>query len=141
MSAAKDIADRLKRAEEKTVVGANVLTPKQALLNADSAKERHPDKHLRWVSLRDPMKVQAREAAGYKVLSTEEGGRRLSDGLILMGCSKEVYEARVKQIEDLNEQRLNHHRNEMAAAVEGVVRVLRDKHGINVDLNRILVQD
>ena len=136
-----NLIKKLTRQEEVTTPGANVLTPKQEMLNASDVQAKHPDKRVRWVSMRDAQKIESRKMEGYKIIPSEEGGRRLGDDLVLMELPREVYEAKVKQTEKLNEQRLRQHRDEMERVVEGVVKQLRDRHGIQVDTKRILVEE
>src|SRR5512138_58264 len=104
MAVDPNLIKKLSRQEETTNPGANVLTPKQELLNARDVQEKHPDKRVRWVSLRDAQKVESRKMEGYKIIPSEEGGRRLGDDLVLMEIPREIYEAKVKQIEQLNAQ-------------------------------------
>ena len=137
----KEILDRIKRQESRTIPGADVLTPKQRLLDASDVQSKHPQSRVRWVSLRDPMKVQARQADGYEILSTEQGGRRLGDESVLMACPRETYEARVAAQDRLTQDRLNAHKYELERAVEGVARLLRDKHGLDVDLDRLMIRE
>lgn len=141
MAVPKEMLDKVKRVEETNLIGGNLLTPKQHLLDASDVQSAHPDKRVRFVSLRDPMKVSSRKAEGYSIVPSEEGGRRLGEELVLMEIPRERYEAKVKHIEKLNAERLKQHNREMEQTAEAVARILRDKHGIDVSTERILVRE
>lgn len=136
-----EVLKKLGRAEDKTVPGARVLTPRQQMLDASAVAERHPDKRLRWVNLRNPEKVRARLLEGYEKLPENEGGRSLGDECALFALSREVYEDKVASIDAENARRLSLHRDEMQAAVAAVAKELRDKHGIRVDEKRLFVDE
>lgn len=140
-SAVSELAKKLGRQEQTTTPGAELLTPKQRLLDAREVQSKNPDTRVRWVSLKNPEKMQSRVAEGYEVLPPEKGGRRIGDNLVLMGISKEKHEARVAREQKLNQVRLNQHKDEMARIADAVARELRDRHGINVNPERILVQE
>lgn len=139
--AVAELAKKLGRQEQVSVPGADMLTPKQSLLDAREVQKKNPDLRVRWVSLRNPEKLQARQAEGYQALTPEQGGRRLGDNLVLMGIPRERHEARVARQERANQERLKQHNRDMEAIVEAVARELRDKHGISVKPERILVQE
>lgn len=136
-----ELAKKLQRQEQTSIPGASLLTPKQALLDARDVEKKNPQLRVRWVSLKNPEKLQSRQAEGYTALTAEQGGKRLGDNLVLMGVPREQYEAKVKRQQQLNDQRLRQHKDEMAAVAEAVARELRDKHGISVNPERILVQE
>lgn len=136
-----DDLKKLRETEGKIVPGANVLTPRESMLDASDVQEKHPDKHLRWVNIRDRQKAESRRLEGYVRLPSDEGGRHLGDELALMGVPREVHERKVAAIKKANEERLNSHRDEMQAMAESVAKSLRDNYGIKVDASRILVDD
>lgn len=139
--AVAELAKKLGRQEQTEIPGADLLTPKQRLLDASEVQKQNPDLRVRWVSLKNPEKMQSRQAEGYTVIGSDKGGRRLGDNLVLMGIPKEKHEARIKREAELNRRRMTQHKDEMSAIVEAVARELRDRHGINVNPNRILVQE
>lgn len=139
--AVAELAKKLQRQEQTTIPGADTLTPKQSLLDAREAQKKNPDLRVRWVSLRNPEKLQSRQSEGYQALTPEQGGKRLGDNLVLMGIPREKHEARVARQERTNKERLKQHNREMEAIVEAVAKELRDRHGLNVKPERILVQE
>lgn len=141
MATAKEILEKAKRQEEQDLAGADVLTPKQALLDASTVQDKLPDKRLRWVNLRDAQKVESRKAEGYSFVPPESGGRRLGDELALMEIPRERYERKVARQEQMNKERLEQHNREMEAVAESVAKILRDKHGVNINAERILVKE
>lgn len=146
MSTAERIAERnkivkdVKRLEEVSTPGANVLAPKQALLDARDVEAKRPDKRVRWVSLRNPDKMLARKSEGYSIVPESEGGRRLGDDLVLMEIDRKVYDARVARQEKMNKDRLKQHKTEMEGLAERMAKQLRDQ-GIDIDVNRLLVNE
>lgn len=135
------IAKNLQRQEETSTAGANVLTPKQQLLDAREVEKQNPDRRVRWVSLKNPDKMLSRKMEGFEILPEDKGGRRLGDNLVLMSQPRERYEQRVKAQEKLAKQRLNQHRDEMRNLAEGLAKQLRDRHGIDIDVDRLLVNE
>lgn len=133
-----DLLNKLKRQEEKEVPGAPSRTPKQALLDASSVQAKHPDKYIRWVSLRDSNKIAIRQAEGYTVLPESEGGKRLGDELVLMAAPKKVHEQRVARQEEENNRRLNMHNADWEQLAESIAKTLRDQHGIKIDARTLM---
>lgn len=140
-TAVSDLVKKLHRQEQTSTPGADVLTPKQMLLDARSVEKANPDKRIRWVSLKNAEKMQSRQAEGYSVVPADRGGKRLGDNYVLMEISREKHEARVNRQNNLNQVRLKQHKDEMGQIVEAVARELRDKHGLSVNPERILVQE
>lgn len=130
----------LDRVEAKTIPGAPNRLPKEMMLDASDVQAKHPDLHLRFVNIKDTNKAAGRLAEGYRRLSNEEGGRHLGDELALFGVPREVVERKRKAQAERNTALLTQYKSEMEGAVEAVVRELRDRHGINVDTNRIFIQ-
>lgn len=130
-----------RRTEARTVPGAVPRTPRQLMLDASAVQEKHPDKHLRWVNIKDPQKAESRQMDGYTRLTSEEGGKQLGSELVLMGAPRELVEARIADERKLNRERLEAPKRMMQEAAEGIARELRDNHGINVDPSRIFVNE
>ena len=133
---------RLESVERTQIYGAPSLQPKQRLLDASDVQENHPDKHLRWVNIANQEKADARtQTEGYQSLPDDEGGRQLGDRLKLMWIPKDQADAKRKRIDAESERRMEAHKGEMQRAVEGVARQLRDKHNLDVDVNRLFVDE
>lgn len=137
---ATDIKKKLDRIEAKEIFGAPSRLPKEMMLDASDAQARHPELHLRFVNIKDPNKAAGRLAEGYRRLSDEEGGRHLGDELALFGISREVVERKRELQRQRNEMLLTQYKHEMEGAVEAVARELRDRHGVNVDTDRIFIR-
>jgi hypothetical protein len=86
---------QLNRIEDKEVPGVRVRTPRGKMLDARAVQAKHPDKHVRWVSIREDEKAEARKEEGYVRLTSEEGGRQIGKELVLMAIPKTVADARV----------------------------------------------
>lgn len=136
----QEIAKKLNRVEETTVVGVASLTPKQSLIDASAVQKQHSNSRVRWVSLRDPQKIESRKAEGYTIVPADQGGRRLGDALVLMEIPRAQYDAKIKQQEAMNKARLHQHKDEMQRVVESVVKQMRDR-GIDVSKARILIEE
>lgn len=132
---------QLAQVEKTTIPGAVSLTPKAQMLDARDVQERHPDKVLRWVNIRDRQKAEARQLAGYVRLSEDEGGRHLGDELALMAIPKKQHEARREAIKQLNDERMRAHHTAMENMAESVARMARDQFGVKIDPRRILVDE
>ena len=137
----KEMQDKLKRLEETSGrSGAISRTPKQMMLDARELEQKDPEHHYRFVSSRDPQKVQGRIMEGYAKVPESEGGRDLG-GLILMKIPRRQYESRVANETRITKERLSAHTKEMRTAAESVAKELRDKHGISVPMERIFVSE
>lgn len=137
---AGDLLKTTKRQEELTIPGANILTPRQQMLDASDVAKKHPELHLRWVNIRDPNKASARKLQGYSTEPLGSDSRRLGDEMVLMAVPKALAEQRRQQYKKLADDRLAENRNEFEAAVEAMARHLRDNHGLkSADIDRILV--
>lgn len=137
---AAEVKKKLERIEAKEIFGAPSRLPKEMMLDASDAQEKHPDLHLRFVNIKDPNKAAGRLAEGYRRLSDEEGGRHLGDELALFGISREVVERKREIQRQRNEMLLTQYKHEMEGAVEAVARELRDRHGVNVDTDRLFIR-
>lgn len=137
---AKEQLDALNRVEAKTIPGAPVRTPKETMLDARDLEVKEPDKHFRWVNITDPNKVQTRLLEGYERVPESEGGRSLSD-VALFKQPREKFDERKAREAKLTREREHAHVHEVEQAVEGVARFLRDRYGIRVDPNRMIVKE
>lgn len=131
----QEALDALQRHEDLTVPGARSRMPKEMMMDAPEAREKHPDLHLRMVH---PQNMEARKLDGYRRLTSEEGGKELAGHGVLMGIPKAEAERRKKAIEKENADRLVAHKREAEGIAEGLARELRDRHGLNISAERIL---
>jgi len=138
---AKQALENAKRLEAQMYSGAPSRAPRQQMLDASAVQERHPDKHVRWVGIRDPQKAESRQLDGYERLTSEEGGKQIGNELVLMAAPRELVEARIQSERRLNRERLEAPKRMMQEAAEGIARELRDRHGITVDADRIFVNE
>lgn len=144
--AIKALSEKLRRQEAKTVAGAPGLEPKTRMLDVRSISEMNPDHHFRYVNVTDPEKVKLRRDRGYVPVSDEEAkeagvSARHGNELVLMKVPRAEYNRRVEMLRALNQARLRAHKAEVAGAAEAIVRELRDKHGIDIPLERLLVEE
>lgn len=131
----------LRRREDKEVPGLKIRTPRQRVLDAREVQAKHPDKHVRWVNTKDAEKAEARKEDGYQRLTSEEGGRHIGDQAALFAIPKEQAAQKRKDIQDENAARLDAHRASMQRAAEEGARQLRNKAGLNVSAERLLIND
>lgn len=137
----KEMSDKLARLEKTSGgSGAVPFTPKQALLDPGDVVTQNPDKRFRWVNVNNAEKAQQRTAQGYERVGHAEGGRQVGN-LALFAIPRQVYEQRVAAIKEMNERRLSAHKTEVEQMAVSVARELRDRHGIKVDAERILIQE
>lgn len=145
-TALRDLAKALDRTEKTTGrSGAVSRTPKQRMYDIDKLRAAHPDKHYRYVSIEDDEKAQARLDDGYKPVSEEECakyGVRVSLGTTrIMELPKEVADARRAEIDKRTRSRIKASKTEVRQEIEGVARELRDKHGLDIPVERLLVDE
>lgn len=134
-----DLLKKLERQEATTGrSGAIPRMPKQMMLDASDVAAKRPDKHLRWVSLKDENKVPMRKLEGYSVVPEKDGGRAIGSEYVLMEVPREVVEERVARQKAEHERRLNQHNAEWQQQAEAVARELRDKHGIRVSPEQLI---
>lgn len=131
----------LREKENKEVPGLKLRTPRQRILDAREVQAKHPDKHVRWVNIKDPEKAEARKEDGYQRLTSEEGGRQIGDQAALFAIPKEQAESKRDEIRQENLARLDAHKASMMRAAEEGARTLRDKAGLNVSAERLLIND
>lgn len=133
--------EALTREEEKSVPGVQIRTPRARLLDARSVQEKHPDKHIRWVSTRDDEKAEARKEDGYTRLTSEEGGKSVGKELALFSIPKKEAEARIAANKKKNEVLLNAHKSAMENEAESAARFLRDNKGMSVSAKELLISE
>lgn len=141
----EELKSKLERAEAKEVPGAPQMEPKGQMLDATEYEARHDDKYIRWCNTTNKEKMEQRRLDGFQPVSEEaakEAGVSAQLGeMRLMEQSRERHEARVKRQEQVNADRLKQHNRDVEAAAEAVAKQLRDRHGINVDTDRLLVRE
>lgn len=135
------LSKALEKIEAQTLSGAASLTPKELMLDLSDLKEKHPDKHFRWVNIKAPEVADRRRLNGYIRLPESEGGRELGGELAVFVTTAKIHESHVAKLKQMREDRLRAHQADVEKVAESVVRELRDKYGIKVDLNRILVNE
>lgn len=142
----KELQQRLREKEAKDVSGAASLTPKQVMLDQREIAELNPDYHYRLVNTTDPNKAKIRRRQGYVPVSDEEATAAGVDNAIgtelrMMKIPREKHDKRVREIDELHKNRLAAHKTEVQSAAESIVRELKDKHGLDVPLDRLLVDE
>lgn len=136
----KEMQEQLDKIERTTgPSGAIPMMPKQMLLDASEVQEKKEDRRLRWVNVGNAEKAQARQAQGYVRVPVAEGGRQVGN-LALFELPREEYERRVAAQRKLNKDRLSAHKAEAEQMAENIARELRDRHGISIDAERILIK-
>ena len=135
----KEIQSKLARQEATTgSSGAIPLMRKQMLLDASAVEKKRPDNRIRWVNLRNPDKVMSRISEGYSRISDADGGKKLGEEMALFELPREVFDQRIAAMTKRNAALHSSHRQEFERVVDGIARELRNKHGINIDTQRIL---
>lgn len=141
LEALKKMQEDLARTEETTGrAGAIPRTPKQMLLDAREIEEKDPEHHYRFVQTGDAQKAQGRILEGYRLVPEKDGGRSIG-GLALMRIPRKKVEERIQRQNELSARRLTEHNVEMERLAEGMSKELRDRHGINVPPERLLVKE
>jgi hypothetical protein len=135
------LTEALRKIEAQTLSGVAVLTPREVLLDLSDLQAKHPDRHFRWVNIQTPGTADRRRLDGYIRLPESEGGKEMGREVAVFVTTKRIHEQREARVKKMNRERLNAHKAEMENVAEGVVRELRDRYGLKLDLNRILVND
>jgi len=131
--------DRVERTTGRS--GIMPLGPKQRLMQVSEAtKQKNKDFRLRWINENNQEKAITRQADGYERVPNDEGGRKVGN-LALYRLPKEEYEHRVREIERETANRLSSHNREMENMADQVAKVLRDKHGISIGADRLLIKE
>ncbi len=141
----KEVDAALARAEAKEVPGAPVRTSKQMLLDATAMEAKDLEHYYRYVNSDDPNKPVVRQADGFSRVPTAEaekyGIKTEVHGMILMRQPREKHVMRVTKQKERNAELLEAHNREVEATAEAVAKVLRDKHGLNISTERLLVRE
>lgn len=142
----KELADKLRRQEAKEVSGAASSMSKTRMLDVSTIEKMHPEWHYRYVNMTDPEKVRLRRDRGYVPVSDEEAKEadvvaRHGNELVLMKCTQEEFRKREQQVKAMNKARLQAHKAEVRGVAERIVKVLKDEHGIDVPLERLMVSE
>lgn len=133
-----ELQKKLAAQEAQTVPGAPVRTPKEVMLDATSTQKAvGPEGRVRWLNLRNADKVAMRKVEGYVLIPESEGGKRIGDEMATFAISRKSYDARVAAQEAETQRRLKSHKTDMEVLAENTARVLKDKHGIDVDPRRL----
>lgn len=135
------ISAALAHIEAQQLSGAASLTPKDVMLDLSDLKAKHPDKHFRWVNIKSPGAADLRRVNGYIRVPESEGGRQLGDELAIFVCTQANHDRVTAQHKRLNEARLSAHKADVEQLAEGIAKELRDKHGIKVDAERLLITE
>lgn len=138
----KEEMSRLERIEKTSGrSGAVPNTPKGHLLDLTEVQRKHPGKRVRFVNVANKEKAQKRtEVDGYERVPESEGGKQVGN-LVTMAIPRPVYEERVAKIAKMNKERMVAHNKEVERMAEGVARELRDRHGIQVDAERLVIKE
>ena len=137
----KAMQEKLDRIEATTGnSGAIPRTPKQMLLDIREIQEKDPDYHYRFVQIGSPEKAQGRIIEGYRMVPEDEGGRVIGN-LALMKIPRAKRDERVARQDAISARRLDEHNDEMLRAAESVAKELRDKHGIRMSPEELLVKE
>jgi len=137
-----NLTKALEHIEAQQVSGARNLTPKEVLLDLGDLKAAHPERHFRWVNIKSPGVAERRRLDGFIRLPESEGGRELGGGeLAVFVTTQKIHEHKEAQIKQMNKDRLNAHKAEVESVVESVARELRDKYGLKVSVDRLLVDE
>lgn len=131
----------LRRKEEKEVPGLRLRTPRQRLIDARETQAKNPDKHVRWVNIKDPEKAESRKEDGYTRLTSEEGGKQIGDQAALFAIPKEQAVEMDRAFREEHQARLDAHKAAMMRAAEEGAKALRDKAGLSVSAERLLIND
>lgn len=134
--------ETLERVEKTTgPSGAVPRTPKAKMLDNTEWEKKNPDKKGRWVNIMDPQKAAARQMDGYTRVAESDGGRQLGTELAWFSTSRENYDARVEENKQRNRERLESHKTDVRQEIESVAKYMRDRHGVKIDVNRLMVNE
>lgn len=141
-----ELREKIKRMEATEVSGAPSRMQPGDILDVGALQDAQPDSHFRFVNPLDPKKVDNRRRAGYVPVTdaeaTEAGVKaRVGNDLILMKQPAAAHERAVAELKQLNKERLDAHKAEVTRAAEAVARELHDRHGIDVPVERLMVNE
>ena len=137
----KEAKDKLDRVEAKTEPGAPVMAPKARLLDASGLEKKNPNKYYRYGTLNNPDKLEVRtEAEGYKRVEVA-GVKEKVGPMVLLEQPRELHEQRVERQEKENKRRMEMHKRGAEETAEAIVKTLKDQHGIDVPIERFLINE
>lgn len=135
----------LKHLEGKTVPGASSRTPRGAMLNAQAIQKANPDKYYRYANTSNTEKMALRGEDGFTTVSAEDTKKHDVRGrvgeMVLVQQNMDKHKARIAEQRERDISRLSAHVNEVEAVAEAVVKQLRDVHGLDVPIERLLVKE
>jgi len=141
----EDIARKLSRVEGQKRSGASERTPRARMLDASPLEKKDPEHHYRYNNTDDAGQIQISVDDGYEAVpegECEAAGVRAQVGEVrLMRVSREKHEEEVERQRELHKSRLEAHRTEVRSVAEAVSKELRDRHGIRVPVERLLVDE
>lgn len=144
-TALKTLTDKLNRQEGQKRSGARSRMPKARMLDASALEKKDPEHYYRYENTDDPGKMQVMMDQGFEAVPEKEcedaGVRHQVGETRLIRQPMEDHEADVRASKELNKRRLEAHKTEVYAAAESVQKELRDKYGLDVPLNRLLVDE
>jgi hypothetical protein len=144
-AALKNLTEKLNRQEGQKRSGAKSRSPKQRMLDARAIEEKDPEHYYRYENTDDPGKMQVQIDSGFEAVpekECEDAGVRSQVGeLRLIRQPIEDHEADVRAAKELNKRRLEAHKTEVYEAAESVQKELKDRYGMDVPLNRLLVDE
>jgi YesN/AraC family two-component response regulator len=144
-SALKNLADKLDKQEGQKRSGARSRLPKGRMLDASAIEKKDPEHYYRYENTDDPGKMQTQIDAGFEAVPEKEcdeaGVRHQVGELRLIRQPMEDHEEEVRASKELNKRRLEAHKTEVYAAAESVQKELRDRYGMDIPLNRLLVDE
>lgn len=144
-SALKNLTDKLNKQEGQKRSGARSRMPKGRMLDARAIEEKDPEHYYRYENTDDPGKMQVQIDSGFETVpekECDEAGVRAQVGeLRLIRQPMEDHQEDVQRAKELNKRRLEAHKTEVLQAAESVQKELRDRYGMDVPLNRLLVDE
>lgn len=137
---AKDLLEKMKQIERTTgPSGAIPNATKEELLNLSDLQAKHPDKHLRFVNVANPDKVSRRQRNGYIRLPEADGGRQIGNLAVFAVPKQQLHKLQADKAQK-QAQLLVRFKAESHQEAEATARILRDRHGIDVDPRRLIAE-
>jgi hypothetical protein len=138
--------EELKHESSKEFGGAESNAPAKSYLDATPLEKANPDKYYRYANIRNPQKATRRFTRdGFKRVSEDEareaGVTAKAGNLVLAECPREVHEERKRRQKETADARLEAHNVMVTKAAEAIAKELRDKHGLKVPVERLLVKE
>lgn len=136
----KDLLKELNRLEAKTGgSGAVPNATKSDLLDLSEIAAKHPDKVVRFVNVANPDKVSRRLKKGWTKLAEGDGGKQVGNLAVFAIDKATILGYRTaKKIHQKN--LLVQFKAEDHAMAERMAKVLRDRHGIDIDPKRLIAE-